>query len=66
MERFLFYFYSGNPSGSIEVGKIRALNASIYTAKLFGIPSYRSSITVVHVFYGSFRVTSMVSLMRDR
>ncbi len=57
----LTQFYDADPDGILDFGKVKTLNTTIYTAKLFGLPSFASSLTVVHLFFGMFRVTSMLS-----
>jgi hypothetical protein len=54
-------FYSGKPLGILEFGDPDAKNERIYTATTFGIPKFQSSITIVHRFFGTFKVTSMLS-----
>jgi hypothetical protein len=56
-------FYSGPPLVGFNVGTVKALNTNIYSVKLFGLPDFQSSITVTHEFFGTFKVTSMLSLM---
>lgn len=53
--------YSGSPMDFMKFGHVKTLNVDIYTAKIFGIPHFRSSITVVHEFFGTFRVASMLT-----
>jgi hypothetical protein len=57
----LLSFYSGEPMAVLDFGRVRALNTSVYSVKVFGIPRFRSSITIVHDFFGVFRVTSMLT-----
>ena len=54
-------FYSGKPMDFMEFGDLDAKNERIYTATIFGIPKFQSSITIVHRFFGAFKVTSMLS-----
>ncbi len=54
-------FYAGKPMDFMAFGEPGAKNERIYTATIFGVPEYASSITIVHVFFGTFRVTSMVT-----
>jgi hypothetical protein len=56
----LVEFYSGTPDSILNFGSVRTLNTTVYTASIFGMPEFRSSITVVHTFFGVFRVTSML------
>jgi|GEM_PF-2755156 len=45
----------------LNFGQVKTLNETIYSARIFGLPDFRSSITVVHRFFGAFRVTSMLT-----
>lgn len=54
-------FYSGKSMKILEFGDPDTRNKRIYTVKLFGIPDFRSSITIVHEFFGTFKVTSMLT-----
>jgi len=54
-------FYGGEPLAALNFGRITALNSTVYSVKVFGVPGFPSSITVVHDFFGVFRVTSMLS-----
>lgn len=54
-------FYSGKPMDFMEFGKPSTKNERIYTVEIFGIPNFGSSITLVHVFYGKFKVISMLT-----
>lgn len=45
----------------LDFGRVNAMNATVYSVKIFGIPGFQSSITVVHEFFGVFRVTSMLT-----
>ncbi|AEY01506.1 hypothetical protein GU3_08750 [Oceanimonas sp. GK1] len=54
-------FYSGQPIDVMAFGEPGTKNERIYTATIFGVPHYQSSITVVHVFFGKFKVTSMLT-----
>jgi hypothetical protein len=58
-------FYSGQPMNVMNFGSVRTLNARVYAVKLFGISGFRSSITLIHDFYGVFRVTSMLTKVQD-
>jgi len=58
-------FYSGRPMDFLEFGDPDTQNKRIYTVKIFGIPEFKSSITVVHEFFGTFKVTSMLSNIVD-
>lgn len=61
MEAEIESFYSGKPMDFMTFGEPGAKNENIYTVTIFGIPDYQSSITIVHLFYGVFRVTSMLT-----
>ena len=54
-------FYSGKPLDFMAFGEPGTKNERIYTVTIFGIPGYQSSITVVHEFFGVFKVTSMLT-----
>ena len=45
----------------MEFGNPNAQNERIYTVEIFGIPRFKSSITIVHIFFGKFKVISMLS-----
>lgn len=45
----------------LDFGQVKTLNLTIYTARIFGLPKFASSITIAHTFFGTFRVTSMLS-----
>jgi hypothetical protein len=61
MNEHLEQFYSGLPPKLLEFGKVDTQNTRIYTVKIFGAQSFQSSITLVHEFYGTFKVTSMLT-----
>lgn len=54
-------FYSGKPMAFMEFGEPDTKNKKIYTVTIFGIPQFQSSITLVHKFFGAFKVTSMLT-----
>ena len=54
-------FYKGKPQDFMNFGKPNTRNERIYTVKIFGIPEFKSSITIVHLFFGKFKVISMLS-----
>ncbi len=54
-------FYSGRPDNFMEFGKPDTKNERIYTVETFGIPDFKSSITLVHLFFGKFKVISMLT-----
>lgn len=49
------------PLDILDFGEINAQNTAIYSAKIFGVQGFRSSITVTHEFFGTFHVTSMLT-----
>lgn len=53
--------YAGKPMELMEFGDPDTKNERIYTVTIFGIPKFQSSITIVHRFFGVFKVTSMLS-----
>lgn len=53
--------YAGKPMTFMEFGDPDARNERIYTVTIFGIPKFQSSITIVHRFFGAFKVTSMLT-----
>ncbi len=55
---------SGEPMKVLDFGKPNTQNESIYKVKVFGMPGFNSSITVVHLFYGKFEVVSFLSNFR--
>jgi hypothetical protein len=54
-------YYDGEPLSVLNFGQVNALNTTVYSVKVIGIPGFRSSITVAHDFFGVFHVTSMLS-----
>jgi len=57
MERF----YESETPEILHFGEAQLQNEDIYMAKIFGISGFHSSITIVHLFFGHFKVTSMLS-----
>jgi len=55
-------FYSENPMDILDFGRPNVKNESIYTVKVFGMPEFKTSITLVHEFFGVVGVTSMLSI----
>jgi hypothetical protein len=53
--------YAGKPMAFMEFGDPDTRNERIYTVTIFGIPEFQSSITIVHRFFGVFKVTSMLT-----
>lgn len=58
---FVERFYKSEPPEILHFGEAKLHNEDIYTAKIFGIAGFHSSITIVHLFFGHFKVTSMLS-----
>lgn len=54
-------FYERKTPKILNFGRAQLENKDIYTAKIFGIKDFKSSITIVHIFFGRFKVTSMLS-----
>lgn len=61
VEDAINHFYEGKPMDFMEFGDPDARNQRIYTVTTFGIPNFGSSITIVHRFFGAFKVTSMLT-----
>jgi hypothetical protein len=61
LKKALLSVYSGEPIAVMDFGRVNALNATVYSVRIFGIPGFKSSITIVHDFFGVFRVTSMLT-----
>lgn len=60
-KQMLLDFYSGEPMAIMDFGRVNALNSTVYSVKVFGVPGFKSSITIIHEFFGAFRVTSMLT-----
>lgn len=54
-------FYADKPLKVLEFGNPDLQNERIYSVEIHGIPRFESSITIVHKFFGVFKVTSMLS-----
>ncbi|MBI2280747.1 MAG: hypothetical protein HYU68_08680 [Bacteroidetes bacterium] len=54
-------FYQGKPMTFMEFGNPNTKNERIYTVEIFGIPEFKSSLTIVHLFFGKFKVISMLT-----
>lgn len=52
---------AGEPIACLDFGKPNTQNERIYSVKIFGMPIFKSSITVVHLFYGKFKVVSFLT-----
>jgi hypothetical protein len=55
------HFYDGKVPEILVFGKANLENEDIYTTKIFGLEDFNSSITIVHKFFGHFKVISMLS-----
>lgn len=54
-------FYSKTQASELNFGKLDTWNKSIYSAKIFGVPDFKSSITIIHEFFEKFRVMSFLT-----
>jgi hypothetical protein len=54
-------FYDSETPDILHFGEANLRNKAIYTAKIFGIAEFHSSITIVHLFFGHFKVISSLS-----
>lgn len=54
-------FYERGTPEVLHFGEANLQNEDIYKAKIFGIAGFQSSITIVHLFFGHFKVTSMLT-----
>lgn len=54
-------FYDGKPPEFLPFGNPDTRNERIYTVEIHGVPAFGGSITIVHRFFGVFKVTSMLS-----
>jgi hypothetical protein len=57
-----FYRENAAPPKALRLGQLKLFNEPIYAANVFGRPNFGGSITLTHRFFGSFEVTSMLSL----
>jgi hypothetical protein len=55
-------FYAQPPVEIYEFGTPDLRNARIYTAQIIGIPGAWGNISIVHTFYGTFKVTTMLTV----
>lgn len=55
-------FYASCSEPLMNFGTPETRNERIYAAQIFGLAGYLGSITITHVFFGVFRVTSMLSM----
>jgi hypothetical protein len=54
-------FYAEKPLAVMSFGKPDTRNERIYTCEIHGLPDFQGSITIVHKFFGNFKVTSMLT-----
>lgn len=55
------FYAQDQPIDVLDFGQVKTRNTTVYSAKIFGVPGFRSSITVTHEFFGAFHVTSMLT-----
>ena len=58
-------FYTNAPSTVFNFGDAKTYSEDVYKVKVFGSPDFLTSLTLVHLFYGIFRVTSMLTRIFD-
>lgn len=63
--KLLLWFYSGRNAETLEFGQVPTMNRSIYDVKIVGLDGYKDSLTLLHTFYGVFKVTSMLTRTRQ-
>jgi len=51
--------YDEKPLEFMAFGNPETRNERIYTVEIHGLPGFQGSITIVHRFFGAFKVTSM-------
>lgn len=61
LEESIDRFYDGKPLDIMSFGNPGARNERIYTVEIHGLPGFQGSITIVHRFFGVFKVTSMLT-----
>lgn len=61
LEANINLFYDEKPLDFMEFGNPETRNERIYTVEIYGLPGFRGSITIVHRFFGIFKVTSMLT-----
>ncbi|TCR97800.1 hypothetical protein [Rhizobium sp. BK418] len=59
-------FYGAKPETVLDFGRPDAQNERIYTVEIYGVPHFGGSITIVHRFFGVFKVTSMLTRLVER
>ena len=65
LERSVLDFYAGDPPEVLKFGQAGTHSKDVYEVKVFGEPNYLTSITMVHEFYESFKVTSFLTRTFD-
>lgn len=61
LKKAISSFYSGKPLEALAFGTPDFRNQNIYISELYGFSDFRGSITIVHMFFGYFKVTTMLS-----
>lgn len=61
LEAAIGEFYRGPPIKAFNFGRPNLANERIYTAEIFGHAGFGGHITIAHCFFGTFKVTSMLS-----
>jgi len=61
LEASIDHFYDGKPLDFMSFGNPDTRNERIYTVEIHGLPGFQGSITIVHRFFGVFKVTSMLT-----
>lgn len=61
LEAAIAEFYDEPPLDFMAFGNPKTHNERIYTCEIHGLPNFQGSITIVHRFFGVFKVTSMLS-----
>jgi len=57
--------YANVPNTVFSFGDAKTFSEDVYKVKVIGSPDFLTSVTLVHQFYGSFRVTSMLTRIFD-
>ena len=55
------HFYDEKPLDIMAFGSPDTRNEQAYTCEIHGLPNFQGSITIVHRFFGVFKVTSMLT-----
>lgn len=61
MEETIDRLYNEKPLDFMAFGNPETQNERIYTVQIHGLPDFQGSITIVHLFFGTFKVTSMLT-----